>query len=140
MRGKLIMRKFAFLICVLSLVLTLCACGADPTPTTPPTTTVPVATTTQPTTAPSTDVTYTVYVKDADGNAMADVLIQFCDDTNVCKLPVTTDAEGKVTVTYAPANYHVSVTVVPEGYTADADGYYFSSGETELTVTLEKAN
>ena len=132
------MRKFAFLICVLSLVLTLCACGADPTPTTPPATTVPVATT-QPTTAPSTDVTYTVYVKDADGNAMAGVLIQFCDDANVCKLPVTTDAEGKVTVTYAPANYHVSVTVVPEGYTADADGYYFGSGETELTVTLEKA-
>lgn len=132
------MRKFLFLICVLCFVLTLCACGADPTPTAPPTTTAPVVTTTPPTTAPSTDVTYTVYVKDADGNAMAGVLIQFCDDANVCKLPVATDAEGKVVVTYAPANYHVSVTVVPEGYTAETEGYYFSSGETELTVTLEK--
>lgn len=134
------MRKFGFLLWVLCLVLVLCACGADGSKTTtPPVTTVP-ATTAQPTTAPSTDVTYTVYVKDADGNAMAGVLIQFCDDANVCKLPVTTDAEGKVTVTYAPANYHVSVTVVPEGFTADADGYYFASGETEMTVTLEKAN
>lgn len=134
------MRKFGFCLCVLSLVLVLCACGADGgKTTTPPVTTVPT-TTAQPTTAPSTDVTYTVYVKDADGNAMAGVLIQFCDDANVCKLPVATDAEGKVTVTYAPANYHVSVTVVPEGFTADADGYYFASGETEMTVTLEKAN
>lgn len=134
------MRKFAFLICVLSLVFVLCACGTDGgKTTTPPVTTVPT-TTAQPTTAPSTDVTYTVYVKDADGNAMAGVLVQFCDDANVCKLPVTTDAEGKVTVTYAPANYHVSITVVPEGFTADADGYYFASGETEMTITLEKAN
>lgn len=133
------MRKFGVLLWVLCLIFVLCACGAGGgKTTTPPVTTVPT-TTAQPTTAPSTDVTYTVYVKDADGNAMAGVLIQFCDDANVCKLPVATDAEGKVTVTYAPANYHVSVTVVPEGFTADADGYYFASGETEMTVTLEKA-
>lgn len=133
------MRKFGFLLCVLSLVMALCACGGEPANTTQAATTAPESTTAQPTTAPGTDVTYTVYVEDADGNAMEGVVIQFCDDANVCKLPVTTDAEGKVVVTYAPANYHVSVTVVPEGFTADGDGYYFGSGETEMTVTLEKA-
>jgi hypothetical protein len=32
----------------------------------------------------------------------------------------------------------VSVTVVPEGYTAEADGYYFEEGSTEITVMLTK--
>ena len=135
------MKKLTAVVCVL-LCLTALLCGCNNTttttaPTTEPVTTAPV-TTVAPTTAPNTNVTYTAYVVDQDGNPMAGVMIQFCDDANVCKLPVTSDAEGKVVVTYTPANYHVSVTVVPDGYTAEADGYYFEEGSTEITVKLTK--
>lgn len=136
------MKKITAALCLLLCVAALlCACGT--TPTTAPATTkepVPAAPTTTPATtqAPSTNVTYTATVVDQDGKPMAGITIQFCDDKNICKLPVVTDAEGKVTVTYAPANYHVSVTVVPEGYSAKAEGYYFDEGSTDITVTLTK--
>ena len=89
-------------------------------------------------TVPGTEVTYTVYVEDAEGNPLAGIVIQFCDEANICRLPVTTDVEGKVAVTYAPADYHVTVTAAPEGWIAEADGYYFKTNETELTITLKK--
>ena len=137
------MKKLTTFVCLLlCLAALLCACGPAAPSTTnkaPVTTKAPETTKAPATTAaPSTDVTYTATVVDQDGKPMAGVVIQFCDDANICKLPVTTNAEGKVTVTYAPANYHVSVTVVPEGYTAEADGYYFEKGSTEITVKLTK--
>lgn len=137
------MKKLTAFVCLLlCLAALLCACGPAAPSTTnkaPEATKAPETTKAPATTAaPSTDVTYTATVVDQDGKPMAGVVIQFCDDANICKLPVTTNAEGKVTVTYAPANYHVSVTVVPEGYTAEADGYYFEEGSTEITVKLTK--
>ena len=137
------MKKLTTFVCLLlCLAALLCACGPAAPSTTnkaPEATKAPETTKAPATTAaPSTDVTYTATVVDQDGKPMAGVVIQFCDDANICKLPVTTNAEGKVTVTYAPANYHVSVTVVPEGYTAEADGYYFEEGSTEITVKLTK--
>ena len=136
------MKKLTTFVCLLLCVAAvLCGCGpaAPSTTKAPEATKAPVTTLAPETTAaPSTDVTYTATVVDQDGNPMAGVVIQFCDDANICKLPVTTNEEGKVTVTYAPANYHVSVTVVPEGYTAEADGYHFEEGKTDITVTLTK--
>ena len=79
-------------------------------------------------------VTYTVTVVDESNAPLEGVIIQFCDDAN-CKMPVVTDAEGKVTVEYDESNYHITVTEA-EGYTFEAQ-YDFEDGETDLTITLK---
>ena len=91
-----------------------------------------------PTEAPSTKVTYTVTVKDQDGNAVEGAAVQMCDDKG-CKMPAATDANGVVTFTYDPSNYHVTVVECPEGYTCDPEqAFYFEGEATELTVTVTK--
>ncbi len=141
---------------VLALVsaLLLCACDSADTPSdttaettdTTPTETADMAgdTTTviEETTAEApTKVTYTVTVKDQDGNPVADVEVQMCDDSG-CKLPSPTDANGVVTFSYTASNYHITLVSIPDGYSyADGDAttqYDFPDGSTELTVTVTK--
>ncbi len=78
-------------------------------------------------------VTYTVTVVDENNAPLEGVVIQFCDDAN-CKMPVVTDADGKVSVEYDESNYHVTITEA-EGYTFESQ-YDFDEGSTELTITL----
>lgn len=78
-------------------------------------------------------VTYTVTVVDENNAPIEGITIQFCDDAN-CKMPVVTDAEGKVSVEYDESNYHITITEA-EGYTFEAQ-YDFEEGSTELTITL----
>ena len=91
-----------------------------------------------PTEAPSTKVTYTVTVKDQNGDAVEGAAVQMCDDKG-CKMPAATDANGVVTFTYDPSNYHVTIVECPEGYTCDPEqAFYFEGETTELIVEITK--
>ena len=127
---------FALAICLL---LGLCACGADTQ--VPGTTAAPTVEQTQPTTeaAPVEDgkVTYTVKVVDGSGNPMSGVAVQICKDS--C-LPAMTDASGVATFRVVETEgYKVSFLTIPEGYTAEAEEFYFEAGVTEMTLTLTAA-
>lgn len=91
-----------------------------------------------PTEAPSTKVTYTVTVKDQNGDPVEGAAVQMCDDKG-CKMPAATNAEGVVTFTYDPSNYHITIVECPEGYTCDpAQEFYFEGEATELVVEITK--
>ena len=91
-----------------------------------------------PTEALSTKVTYTVTVKDQNGNPVEGAAVQMCDDKG-CKMPAATNAEGVVTFTYDPSNYHVTIVECPDGYTCDPEqSFYFEGEATELTVEITK--
>ena len=88
--------------------------------------------------APSTKVTYTVTVKDQNGDAVVGAEVQMCDDKG-CKMPAPTNEQGVVTFTYDPSNYHITIVGCPEGYTVDAtQEFHFPEGSTELTVEITK--
>ena len=144
------MKKIALMLAlVLALSCLLMACDTpapdtDTTvaetdaPTEAPTETPTGAPTEAPTEAPSTKVTYTVTVKDQNGNPVEGAAVQMCDDKG-CKMPAATNAEGVVTFTYDPSNYHVTIVECPEGYTCDPEqAFYFEGEATELTVEITK--
>lgn len=83
----------------------------------------------------STDVTYTVTVKDQNGSPVPGVTVQLCDD-EACKLPVVTDADGVAVCTYPESNYHVSLTELPGGYSSKETTFYFEEGSTEITIVI----
>ena len=93
---------------------------------------------TDPETEASAKVTYTVTVKDQNGDPVEGAAVQMCDD-NGCKMPAATDANGVVTFSYDPSNYHITVVECPEGYTCDPEqAFYFEGEATELTVEITK--
>ena len=103
-----------------------------------PTETPTEAPTAAPTEAPSTKVPYTVTVKDQNGNPVEGAAVQMCDDKG-CKMPAATDANGVVTFTYDPSNYHITIVECPAGYTCDPEqAFYFEGEATELTVEITK--
>lgn len=139
---KKFMRIFA-LIAVMSLLL--CGCGDsnpaetnDPDPTgTTGSEPVGSSETTVPTVTDPVDdgkKTYTVTILDQDGNPVAGVSVQFCDENNTCQLPVKTNDQGIVSKRLPEMVYHVTLTL-PEGYSCDTLEYNLE-GTTELTVTV----
>ena len=144
------MKKIALMLAMLlalSCLLMACDTPAPDTdttaaeteaPTEAPTETPTEAPTETPTEAPSTKVTYTVTVKDQNGNPVEGAAVQMCDDKG-CKMPAATNAEGVVTFTYDPSNYHITIVECPEGYTCDPEqAFYFEGEATELTVEITK--
>lgn len=128
---------------VMLLSVLLCGCEdpemgrrTDPTNDTTVTPSTGLTVPTKPTTEPTDDgkVTYTVTVLDQNNNPVAGVAVQFCDDEN-CKLPVNTDANGVVTQTLLPSNYHILLAGLPDGYSSDETEFYFGDA-TELTVVI----
>ncbi len=146
------MKKFALMLAMLlALSCLLIACDSgDTTPDTTPDTTVTEAPTEAPTEvptevpteapteAPSTKVTYTVTVKDQNGDAVVGAAVQMCDDKG-CKMPAATNEQGVVTFTYDPSNYHITIVECPEGYTCDPEqAFYFEGDATELVAEITK--
>ena len=144
------MKKIALMLAMLlalSCLLMACDTPAPDTDTTAAETEAPTETPTEapaeapteaPTEAPSTKVTYTVTVKDQNGNPVEGAAVQMCDDKG-CKMPAATNAEGVVTFTYDPSNYHITIVECPEGYTCDPEqAFYFEGEATELTVEITK--
>ena len=89
-----------------------------------------------------TKVTYTITIKDQDGNPIADVEAQICVD-GVCKKPNVTNENGVVTFTMDdPGESVLSLQIneggSPAGYEYPTDKIAIEAGQTEITVTLNK--
>lgn len=140
------MNKKVLMILSLALCLMLClaACGNGDNGTEPAQTTEPsVAETTAPTeevTEPSDDgkQTYTITLVDTEGNPIANTMVQLCSESCV---PSVTDENGVATFNLPEADYYASVSMMPEGYTyeADAEKFYFEDGSFDVTITLKAA-
>ncbi len=140
--------KIIAVILMAAMALTLCACtsGADnDTNETTVNDTAADVTTEEETTEAANEPTFTVTVVDDAGNAVADVMVQVCDDSN-CFI-AKTDAEGKAffyanQITEITSAHSLTLPTVPEGYTYEYTGgnkLYLESGIEEFTVTLATA-
>lgn len=139
-------KNFLALMLALMLVLGLCACGEsgagtnNENPGSAPTISTPQNPTegSSAPTIPDGMVQYKVKVVDEANNPIVGVMVQLCTD-ETCLIPVKTDDAG--VATFAPAaegEYHANfLPKVPDGYEADAEVFYFASGETELTIVLK---
>ena len=83
------------------------------------------------------EVTYTVKYVDQNGQPVAGVTCQVCDDDN-CMVYVS-DENGVCEFTLPPYAYEIHTLKVPEGYEGDTETVTTASAEgDELTFTLEK--
>ena len=129
------MKRVVLIVLTLCLILGLAACGdgsADSQQTTAATqgTTESVPETTE----DDGKVTYTVKVVDEGGQAIANAAVQLCKES--C-LPGATDEDGVATFNVVEDDYKVSFMIMPEGYAADAEAFYFEDGSYEMTITLK---
>lgn len=84
-----------------------------------------------------TEVTYTLKCVDQDGNPVAGVMLQVCDDSTC--VVYTSDENGVYEFTGAPYAWEVHVLKAPEGYVADSTEVVKTSEEGgELVFTLTK--
>ncbi len=141
------MKKIIVILLALLMCAALVACtGNGETTTEPETSTETPAQSGETTTAGEDETTeaapagYKVTVTDKDGNPIAGVQIQMCDDKG-CRMPQPTGADGSVTFNFDESNYHVLIANAVEGYVVDTkEEYFFENGGKELTIVLEKAN
>ena len=141
------MKKLIALLLALVLTLSLCACGGSGQGENPADDTAGNTENLQESTQESTEASipegmaqYKVKVVDDAGNPVVGVMIQVCTD-ETCLIPVKTDDTGVATFPVAQiGEYHANfLPGIPEGYTADAEVFYFAAGETELTIQLKAA-
>ena len=83
------------------------------------------------------NATYRIKVVDQANKPMPNVMVQLCKDS--C-YPGMTNQEGIAEFHLAEADYKASVTVMPEGYGAEAEEFRFDAGSYELTITLMPAS
>ena len=77
-------------------------------------------------------LTYTVYVKDAAGNAIANASVQLCEDES-CRMPKTTDANGKVEFTEARGEYKAKVLSI-NGTEITDEYHYLVNGSVTIVI------
>ena len=146
------MKKLICVLLALCFVFALAACGAteEKTENNETVTTTEAKTTEEETTAaaesdtkpaPSEDeidttVLYTIKVVDEAGNAVAAATIaQICDEA--CVPVKLTDGVGEKSLE-ANENYHVNLTVMPEGYEyASGETEYYFDAENVCTIVLK---
>ena len=81
---------------------------------------------------------YTIKVVDQNGNAVAGVKVQMCDDAGLCLIPTATNEEGIATYKYQEGNFHVLINTLADGYTVDdMSVYYYFTGR-EVTIEITK--
>ena len=130
------MKKVLMLIIAAMLLLTVVSCGNAETskseaPTETPTVSAPA--TEEPTATPTPDkpekITYTVTVKDNDGNSVAGVEVQICVG-DICMKPNATGEDGTVTFSISdPGEVLPKVQINGENSTA---GYEYPTEKTEI--------
>lgn len=134
------MKKLICYLLLLTLALSLCACGGDHTTTTVPETTVAPETTVPETTAAPVDdgmTEYTVKVVDEGGNPVVGAFVQICKDD--C-FPGNTDENGVATFRRPEAEgYKVSFITVPAGYEliGDQTDFYYEGSQKDMTITIK---
>lgn len=154
MNNSLFRRFFALFCIIMSLALLFCACERKEGDTekstlkesatqteakteakTEPETETKLETVTETEAGPKI-VTYTVKVVDANGAPVAGATIQLCQG-DLCLPPMPTNENGIAVFEAYEAEY--TAKVFATGYTSDSDGYTFSAGSYELTVTVNAA-
>lgn len=130
------LKNIVALLLVLCMALSLCACG-EPADDGVESTADTTASDSQQTEEVTDDgkAEYTVTVVDEGGNPVANAMVQICKDT--CLPGVTNENGVAVFSVVEEEGYKVSFMTMPEGYTADAEEFYFESGSTEMTITLK---
>ena len=87
---------------------------------------------------PQGDVTYTLRCEDENGERIAGVTLQVCNDTT-CSVYVT-DENGECVLTLPADNYEIHILKAPEGYTFDSEAVVTAPIEGgEVTLTLTRA-
>ena len=91
-----------------------------------------------------------VMVVDEDGNAIAGVTVQVCDENNSCRLPSTTDEDGKAYFAAEEVTLRAQLTIaeegdnidlskyLPEGYTVENPKQYYDFVDGVATIVLKK--
>ena len=79
---------------------------------------------------------FRIRVVDQEGNAIAGVQVQMCDEGGSCRIPRTTDADGYVSYPYEEGNFHAQLTELPDGYTVDDTGKYYDFEDNLATIVL----
>ena len=138
------MKNMIAMILAVVMMLGLCACGGGDTTETTAATEATQATEATTEATEATEVSeeneagpvYKVTVVDEEGNPLSGVMVQICFET--C-LPGMTNAEGVAEFAVAEADYKVSFLMIPEGFAADEEQYYFDNGAYEMTLTLKAA-
>ncbi len=141
------MKKLVMTLLMLCMVVGLCACG------TPNDTesgnsesgvesTKPSESESEKTPVDDGKVAYTVKIVDQNGNPVEGVRVQWC--LEMCVPSKASDASGIATPMAGKlekADYKVTVTTLPDGYTAAdmAQEYHYEGDATELTITVQKA-
>ncbi len=74
-----------------------------------------------------------LYFRDPYGNPIPGVTVGFCNGEYT---PVDTDANGRVSFSGLPSEYHVHLLAVPAGYSMPWEQIYVDGSSFELTVTL----
>lgn len=132
------MRKLILILCVLlCLSAVLCACAEKPVDDAAASTEASSISTEESSLPPDDGkVTYTVYVVDENGKGVTGGMIQFCLDS--C-MPCVLDANGVASMKLEEADYKVSFTMMPTGYTlaGDETEFHFEDGSYEMTITLK---
>ncbi|MBR5472493.1 MAG: hypothetical protein IKU82_00740 [Clostridia bacterium] len=128
------MKKLLALGLTFLMIFSLCACGNDSTDKDPvENPTDSSQTSSKEDTTPKFEVTVT----DADGNAVAGVMVQMC---NTSCVPAMTNADGIATFNLEITDgYKLSVMSCPEGYeyTGEAE-IYIEEGSTEYSLEITK--
>ena len=84
------------------------------------------------------DVTYTLRCEDENGERIAGVTLQVCNDTT-CSVYVT-NANGECVLTLPADNYEIHILKAPEGYTFDSEIVVAAPIEGgEITISLTRA-
>ena len=81
---------------------------------------------------------YVIKVVDQEGNAIAGVQVQMCDEAGSCRLPRTTGADGTVSYPFENGTFKAQLTTLPDGYTVDDASAYYYFVEGVATITLTK--
>ncbi len=87
---------------------------------------------------PTGDVTYTLRCEDENGERVAGVTLQVCNDST-CSIYVT-DANGECVLTLPADEYEIHILKAPEGYTFDSEAVVTAPIEGgEVTLSLKTA-
>ena len=81
---------------------------------------------------------FIIKVVDEQGNPIAGVRVQMCDEADSCRKPVTTGADGTAGYAYEAGNFHAQLTDLPEGYTVDDVYAYYNFDNGVATIVLTK--
>ena len=133
------MKKLLCMLLAVLCLLSLCACGGAPAAnnTTPAAEAEPAAEEANPSGATANDAgVYRVLVQDAEGAAIPDVTVQFCDDTACTQ--GTTDQDGIATFEAEEGDYSVHILATPAGVVGTDEEFFLLRTYSDVTVTLER--